>query len=524
MTFKSTPRASGDSAKAAAPASGSKPKHGTPRFLSTGRATIRAAPPARDSSEMSADHAARAWTNSEQSGAITTGSHASQHGKEQAQQVAQRANAGSTLPTHVQQTARDKYSIDASSVRVHTDAQANRFTTGMGANAVTAGNHIFFARGQYAPGTPAGEHLLAHELAHVAQQGGEPRALQFDLAMTLPVALGWFDISMITQAAVPATGTGPGMMGTITFNPEPNGPYSSEIGLIQAVNTTDVGGATNPVSGMPVNWANVGAGAEAGRNELGTTGLDGAPRGWTADVFTANARGTNIGPNYIEHAGIGGPNQFGWLRDPTDLGPASLWDYPSSTVDLDYDFETVAKGTDNQTIYGSLLWGFNVRSGAVVGSSEYAHAADGASATFEEALERFRGFFVHEPVVLYFNTNVDVPMAGEELKLAGLADYLTRYPDVTVMVLGYADERGKLTDNFDLAERRANSVASLLGLEGIPAGRIPTIAGIGATSSFSQHGTPVGTPQPQTAGRLQANRRVVISFEHSVSGYPIVMP
>ena len=41
----------------------------------------------------------------------------------------------------------------------------------MGAEAYTVGSDIAFERGRYAPGSDAGAHLLAHELAHVVQQG-----------------------------------------------------------------------------------------------------------------------------------------------------------------------------------------------------------------------------------------------------------------------------------------------------------------------------------------------------------------
>lgn len=41
-----------------------------------------------------------------------------------------------------------------------------------GARAFVAGNDIFFAPAAYAPGTSAGQELLAHELTHVVQQGG----------------------------------------------------------------------------------------------------------------------------------------------------------------------------------------------------------------------------------------------------------------------------------------------------------------------------------------------------------------
>jgi hypothetical protein len=55
-------------------------------------------------------------------------------------------------------------------VRVHTDAQASRSAESVSALAYTVGDHIVFRAGQYAPETPAGQRLLAHELTHVAQQ------------------------------------------------------------------------------------------------------------------------------------------------------------------------------------------------------------------------------------------------------------------------------------------------------------------------------------------------------------------
>ena len=206
------------------------------------------------------------------------------------------------------------------------------------------------------------------------------------------------------------------------------------------------------------------------------------------------------------------------------MSPASLWDFPQSPHDVDFDFETVAKGTDNQTVYGSLFWGFQIRAGAVPAGSEYAHATGTASATFEEALERYRGFFVHEPVVLYFDTNVDAPIPGEETKLADVPDYLARYPDVNVSIDGWADLRGSEAHNFDLAQRRADAVQAILLAMGVDRSRIVWCFGMGETPQFSEHGTPGAARQRTEPGLLRANRRVVVSFEHTMSGYPIVMP
>lgn len=56
-------------------------------------------------------------------------------------------------------------------VRVHTDAGADGMARDLNAKAFTNGSDVFFRAGQYAPGTAAGDHLIAHELTHVVQQG-----------------------------------------------------------------------------------------------------------------------------------------------------------------------------------------------------------------------------------------------------------------------------------------------------------------------------------------------------------------
>jgi Domain of unknown function (DUF4157) len=55
-------------------------------------------------------------------------------------------------------------------VRIHTDAAAAQAAAALGANAFTVESDIYFGAGQYAPGTPHGDRVLAHELVHVGQQ------------------------------------------------------------------------------------------------------------------------------------------------------------------------------------------------------------------------------------------------------------------------------------------------------------------------------------------------------------------
>lgn len=66
--------------------------------------------------------------------------------------------------------------VDFSDVRVHADAGAARAADALGARAFTAGSHLVFGEGEYAPRSAAGSVLLAHELTHVLQQRGMDRA------------------------------------------------------------------------------------------------------------------------------------------------------------------------------------------------------------------------------------------------------------------------------------------------------------------------------------------------------------
>jgi outer membrane protein OmpA-like peptidoglycan-associated protein len=59
---------------------------------------------------------------------------------------------------------------DFSQVCIHADDGAARTAGALDAAALTVGNDLVFNSGRFAPGTPAGRRLLAHELGHVVQQ------------------------------------------------------------------------------------------------------------------------------------------------------------------------------------------------------------------------------------------------------------------------------------------------------------------------------------------------------------------
>lgn len=79
---------------------------------------------------------------------------------------------GAALDPETRAFFEPRFGQDFSQVRVHTDGKAAQSAQSVNAHAYTLGNSVVFGKGQYAPSTPAGRHLLAHELTHVVQQAG----------------------------------------------------------------------------------------------------------------------------------------------------------------------------------------------------------------------------------------------------------------------------------------------------------------------------------------------------------------
>jgi hypothetical protein len=66
----------------------------------------------------------------------------------------------------------DRMGDSLGDVRIHTGPKAASACEGINARAFTVGNHVAFNAGEYDPESPEGQHVLAHELAHVRQQTG----------------------------------------------------------------------------------------------------------------------------------------------------------------------------------------------------------------------------------------------------------------------------------------------------------------------------------------------------------------
>lgn len=81
-----------------------------------------------------------------------------------------------------------RFGRDLSQVRIHTDREAQQSARDVKALAYTVGSHVVFDAGRYAPGTPAGQRLIAHELTHVVQQSSESLGLIQRQPAGLPTA------------------------------------------------------------------------------------------------------------------------------------------------------------------------------------------------------------------------------------------------------------------------------------------------------------------------------------------------
>src|SRR4051794_19146072 len=81
-------------------------------------------------------------------------------------QILQLQPGGQPLPSAVRQRMETLFGADLSEVRIHQGAQP----ASIGAVAFTAGSQIYFAPGHYRPAEPAGQRLLATQLAYVLQQ------------------------------------------------------------------------------------------------------------------------------------------------------------------------------------------------------------------------------------------------------------------------------------------------------------------------------------------------------------------
>ncbi len=101
--------------------------------------------------------------------------------------IASARGGGAPLADPVRRSMESAIGADFSDVRVHDGPSADAAASSMGALAFTTGSDVFFAKGQYDPGSSSGQETLAHELTHVVQQtGGAQRKVGSERAPEQP--------------------------------------------------------------------------------------------------------------------------------------------------------------------------------------------------------------------------------------------------------------------------------------------------------------------------------------------------
>jgi hypothetical protein len=85
-------------------------------------------------------------------------------------------SSGQLMPESSRKFFEPRFGHDFSNVRLHTDSVAAKSAQSINALAYTTGNNIVFNSGQYSPESESGKKLMAHELTHVVQQGGNAGA------------------------------------------------------------------------------------------------------------------------------------------------------------------------------------------------------------------------------------------------------------------------------------------------------------------------------------------------------------
>ena len=78
---------------------------------------------------------------------------------------------GQPLPVSLRNFFEPRFGYDFSHVRVHADSNSAGIAERISARAYTIGADVAFAHGEFQPDSTVGRQLLAHELAHVVQQG-----------------------------------------------------------------------------------------------------------------------------------------------------------------------------------------------------------------------------------------------------------------------------------------------------------------------------------------------------------------
>jgi len=255
-----------------------------------------------------------------------------------------------------------RFGADFSRVRLHHDALAARSAAAIGAKAYTVGADIVFGAGRYQPGSSAGQRLLAHELAHVVQQGGGAaglvQAVHVGVQRAVETLGGEWDTGTYKVVNDGANDIGVEMDRLIFKAKDPVD--ATKIGLTQMVNSIENGSPTalNPT----VQSRSIPAGKTDAGSHIDRLAERANPMYGMNDPTDAKK---TLGGSVTA-----GNSQWGfhYRAKPTDATAqhqdANLYDrptLPAHGANSSQLFETSAlavEGTQAGTFYGSVRWGW----------------------------------------------------------------------------------------------------------------------------------------------------------------------
>jgi hypothetical protein len=341
------------------------------------------------------------------------------------------------LDQTVRQPLEERLGHDLSRVRVFQGPASAQAAERLGARAYTLGSSIYLGSEAVSLGPSDRTQLLTHEAVHTVQQGGVTAAPQAGLAVSSPhdaaevearqiaysieastppshapatpvapavarlvaphlqrdltgkksVKDGDFDLDLKTESH---PGAKNGMSGTIKFTASDKAPDSDHIRLLQVIRNEDL------TTKKEYEWT----GDEANRNKVMTKESPGIKPGYHVDQSYGKIKPRTdkadapVSPYYIDYENSGVDKNYDGVKKGVFVTAASLWDYPGSSGERRFNFETAAKDADKGYIYATLTWGFTI-SDAAKGKVENEHATAhrGPSDTFMTAVDKFNEFF-----------------------------------------------------------------------------------------------------------------------------------
>ncbi|HTQ29767.1 MAG TPA: DUF4157 domain-containing protein, partial [Opitutaceae bacterium] len=149
-----------------------------------------------------------------------------------------------------------RFGYDFSRVRVHADSQAAKSAEAVNAQAYTVGSNIIFGANQGGAGNLSHPRLLAHELAHVVQQGGRQPGGSLQVAPANDSAEGAADRAadqVLSGGQASNSTKADGRLQRYGFNPECTATQTNQIH--QAIDTANrwVGGALRALAANPLS-------------------------------------------------------------------------------------------------------------------------------------------------------------------------------------------------------------------------------------------------------------------------------